>query len=235
MLWVIVVAAVVLLFALFCREMLRGPRPDVETGLLWLTIRVYAALFHRLRVVGRGYLPERRPGGPLIVVCNHTAGIDPLLVQALCRFEIRWVMAQDMRAPALEWFWTLARIIFVDRQARDLSGMREAVRHVKAGGVVGIFPEGGLERPARTILPFQAGVGLLIRRTGAPVLPAVVTGTPIADQAFQSLTIRSNARVTFHEPLDYSGRDWTAEAIADDLRARFAAWTGWPLSDRAAE
>ena len=77
-------------------------------------------------------------------------------------------------------------------------GAREAIKHVRGGGVLGIFPEGGLERPARTILPFQAGVGLIIRRTEAPVLPVVVSGTPIADQAWTSLVRFSSSVVTFH-------------------------------------
>ena len=141
------------------------------------------------------------------------------------------MMAQDMRVPALEWFWQFARIIFVDREGRDLTGTREAIRHVKRGGILGIFPEGGLERPARTILPFEAGVGMIIRRTGAKVLPVVISGTPYAEQAWESLLRRSRAVVTIQPPIDYSGTDLTPEQIARDLRAKYAAWTGWPLND----
>src|SRR5690606_15597843 len=109
--------------------------------------------------------------GPLIVVANHTAGVDPILTSAACPFQIRWIMAQDMRLPWLNWFWRWQRVIFVSRTGRDRGSVREALAHLKDGGVIGIFPEGGLERPPRQILPFRRGVGLLIAKAGVPVLP----------------------------------------------------------------
>jgi len=176
----------------------------------------------------RGQVPDSPFAGPLIIVANHTAGVDPLLIQAACRFEVRWLMASDMRHPALEWLWVYAHIIFVDRAGRDSMGPREAIGHVRSGGVLGIFPEGGLERPPRTIQPFQPGVGLIIKRTGAPVIPVVIDGTPIADQAWGSLIRRSRAVVRFMDPIRYE-KTWTSEGIAIDLRRRFSQWTGWPL------
>lgn len=227
--WIILSLLGLIAVGLVSRALLNGPRPEVEVGVLWYLIRIYARFIHRIRV--EGSLPAAHPG-PLIIVCNHTAGVDPLLIQAKCPFEIRWIMAQDMRYPILEWFWEIARIIFIDRQSGELGGTREAIRHVKAGGVLGIFPEGGLERPARTILPFQAGVGMIIRRTGAPVLPLVITGTPVADEAWQSLLRTSRSVLTPQPLIRYSGPEWTAEKIAADLRQRFADWTGWPLNER---
>ena len=144
-------------------------RADVRTALALVALRLNARLVHRLRVVGREHVPRTKRPGPLIVVANHTSGVDPLLVQAVAPFEIRWIMAEDMRVPAMEPVWRWARIIFVDRLMSRTSGVREAVEHLRAGGVVGVFPEGHLERPPHRVLPFLPGVGMLIARTGAPV------------------------------------------------------------------
>lgn len=228
--WVILSFLVLIAWAFACRRLLDNPREDFSAGVVWHTMRLYARLVHRVRIEGTVNLPLQRFPGPLILVSNHTAGIDPLLVQSVCRFEIRWVMAQDMRHPLLEWFWQLANVIFVDRAAGDAMGAREAIRHVRSGGVLGIFPEGGLERPPRTIMPFLAGVGLIIKRTEAPVLPVVVRDTPVADQAWTSLLRLSRSVVTFHTPIRYSKSD-APEKIAMDLRSRYAQWTGWPLSE----
>lgn len=228
--WVILVFFGLLAWAFFCHRLLQNPRGDFAAGIIWHSMRLYSRLVHRLRVEGLEHIPRDRYPGPLILVCNHTAGIDPILVQSVCPFEVRFVMAKDMRHPLLEWFWQIADVIFVDRESGDAMGAREAIKHVRGGGVLGIFPEGGLERPARTILPFQAGVGLIIRRTEAPVLPVVVSDTPIADQAWTSLVRFSRSVVTFHEPINYTKADG-AEHIADDLRARYAEWTGWPMSE----
>jgi 1-acyl-sn-glycerol-3-phosphate acyltransferase len=233
-LWIILALAAVAGFAWLSNWLLNNPRGEVESGLLWRFSQVYARLVHRLRVAGREHLPREREPGPLILVVNHTAGVDPVLVQAACPFHIRWVMASDMRHPALEWMWRWNQVIFVDRENGDVSGAREAIRHVKAGGVLGIFPEGGIERPARTLRPFQAGVGFIIRRTGARVLPVVIEGTPETAQAFTSLVRTSRSTVTFHEPIEF-GKSMSPEEIATELRRRFQEWTGWPMLDGGTE
>lgn len=206
-----------------------SPRPDEpRAGFLLLAARVYARIVHRLRVEGREHVPASVDPGPLIVVVNHTAGVDPVLVQAACPFEIRWVMAEDMRVPRFESLWRFTRVIFVDRRAKRGPGLRDAIRHVRAGGVIGVFPEGRIERPPRRLLPFEAGVGFLIRRTKARVLPVLVEGTPEARTAWASLLKPSRAVVRFDAPIDYTSDDREAETIAADLRARFSAWSGWP-------
>jgi 1-acyl-sn-glycerol-3-phosphate acyltransferase len=229
--WVILGVALAVAFAAWCRLLLWNPRGDVETGLLWRFLRLYARLFHRLRVEGGEHIPRTRHPGPLIIVSNHTAGVDPLLIQAACVFEIRWIMAADMQVGWAEPFWRWAGVISVDRRRGDAGAAREAIRHVKEGGVLGIFPEGGLERPARTIIPFEPGVGLIIRRTGARVLPVIVDGTPIVDAAWTSLVRPGRARIRFMPPIDYSATKLSAQEITEDLRRRYAEWTGWAMSD----
>jgi 1-acyl-sn-glycerol-3-phosphate acyltransferase len=243
--WVIL-AIVILVsmsaLAVLSHWLLRNPRGDVDAGLFWNAARLYARVVHHLEVRGREHIPQRAFPGPLILVVNHSAGVDPVLVQAVCPFEIRWVMAADMRHWLGEPMWRWGRVIFVERgqgggeEGGGIAGAREAVRHVRAGGVLGIFPEGAIERPPRMLLPFQPGVGLIIRRTGAPVLPVVIEGTPQGQHAWSSLWRASRAKMTFHPQVDYAAMrpPLSADEIARDLRQRFAQWTGWPLNDTAA-
>jgi 1-acyl-sn-glycerol-3-phosphate acyltransferase len=243
--------AAVLALAIFARWVLDTPREDPLIGLAYRTIQLYARLFHRLHVEGREHIPTARYPGSLIVVCNHTAGVDPLLVQAACPFEIRWMMGTDMMVERYEWFWRWAGIISVDRTGRDSSGTKEAIRHVRSGGVLGVFPEGAIERPPRHILPFHPGVGLIIARTGASVLPVIVEGTPppAAGGAWTSLYRRGHAKVTFGPVMEVGSMQPEPErgpgppAAADEgaLRLgpeetaqRLQDWylkaTGWPTA-----
>lgn len=215
----------------FGRVVFDNPRGDFETGFAFAIGRLYVRVFHVLRVRGRKRVPRDLEPGPLIVVANHTAGVDPVLVQAACPFMIRWIMAQDMRMPALEWFWRFWEVLFVDRERNDGAAMRTAIKHLKAGGVIGIFPEGGLERPPHQVMPFQPGLGVLVRRSGARVLPVVIDGTPQVDPAWASLWRTSASTVHFYEPIDYSDSGMSAAEIAHDLRTKFVTWTGWPAND----
>lgn len=231
-LWLILAFFALLAAAWLSRILLVNPRADVEAGVIWHAARLYARVFHRMRLIGVENLPRGRTG-PLIIIANHTAGVDPALIQAACPFEIRWMMDADMRHPAGEFLWQFLRIIFVEHGGRELASAREAIRHLEAGGVLGIFPEGGIERPARTILPFLGGIGLIVRKTGAPVLPFIIDGTPIAEPAWATLYRFSHARLRVMPPIDYSKSGLGAAEITVDLHRRFVEWTEWPAAPSA--
>jgi len=230
MLWGGVSLVVLIALGFAARAAVDNPRQDPNVGLLSLLVRVYLRLVHRVRYEGREHIPQQRKPGPLIVVCNHTAGMDPMLVHVVVRFDIRWMMVSDMRVPFLEPFWVWMRLIFVDRFQRDARSALEALRAIRRGDVLGIFPEGGLERPPRQLLPFMPGVGLLVKKTGARVLPVVIDGTPQVDPAFASLWHRSRSRVRFMPVIEYSETGMSQDEIVSDLQARYAAWTGWPIN-----
>jgi 1-acyl-sn-glycerol-3-phosphate acyltransferase len=232
--WILIASLALLGWALLCAWLVRNPRGDFLGGLVWRGLRLYARVFHRVSVKGAQNIPPA-DAGPLLVVSNHTAGVDPVLIQAVCPFEVRWVMARDMRHPWGEPFWRWARIIFVSPGRSEGNGAREAMRHLNDGGVLGMFPEGGIERPPRRILPFHKGIGLIIKRTGSPVLPIIIEGTPQVDPAWASLWRPSRSRIRVMPPVDYSDSGLRPDQIAEDLRKRYLDWTDWPANERASQ
>ena len=212
MLWIVVGVSAWLAFAFACNRLVRNPRGTVDAGLFLMFAGVYVRLVHRLRVRGRENVPS---GGPLIVVSNHTAGIDPLLIQVSLDFEVRWMMALDMQLPILETLWRWTRVIGVRRETEqadpggrraDATGIREALSHLKYNGVLGIFPEGGIERPPGKLRPFHPGVGVLAGRAGVPVLPVIIRGTPHTKTAWGSLLRPSRSVVEFLPVVKFPAR-----------------------------
>ena len=231
--WIVLIAAYALLawgIAWLTSPRIRGDDPVVSA--LYRIFQLYARRVHRLTVEGRENIPSAGQR-PILVVANHSAGADPILIQAAMPFEVRWVMARDMRLPWLKSLWEFGRIIFVDRSGRDGAGVREALRHLETGGVLGIFPEGQLERPPEVLQPFQHGVGMMIRRTRPLVLPIVIDGTPQTDTAWASLWHSSRSRLRILPPVDYSAKKMKANEITADLLERFRDATGWPVSSEA--
>jgi 1-acyl-sn-glycerol-3-phosphate acyltransferase len=171
-------------------------------------------------------LPQQHPG-PLIVVANHSAGVDPILVQCGMRGHIRWMMDRQMMLPALEWLWRHQRVVPVDVEGGDARAALVAIRHLREGGVLGVFPEGRIARPPERLLPFMPGVGVLVAKSGARVLLCWISGTPKRERAFESLFATSASRVHFLELIHYPPRT-RPSAIVEDLRQRLARASGWP-------
>jgi 1-acyl-sn-glycerol-3-phosphate acyltransferase len=208
----------------------RGPGGKATTGLLWHVLRAYCRVLHRVRFTGLEHVPATNRPGSLVVVSNHTGPVDPLLIQAGCRFEIRWMMAANMMIRQLDWLWRRHRMIAVARDGRDTGPAREAIRHVRDGGVIGIFPEGAIVQPRGEVRPFHEGVGLIISRTGAPVLLAWVSGTSPATEMFPALVTPSQARVHFIGLLEFEpGTD--PARITAELRQRIVQASGWRAND----
>jgi len=205
----------------------REPPRGVLYGVLFTACRVYARAVHRVRYEYEDGALDEVGRGPLIIVCNHTAGIDPLLVSLGLPWHIRWIMARDMMLPWLGWFWRWTGVISIARDGSGRRGLRRAHEHLGEGGVIGIFPEGRIERPQCTLLPFATGVGMLVKRTNARVLPVVIDGTPYAPSAWASVWMPSRARVRVKRPIEYAEMDISSVEITRDLESRFASWTGW--------
>jgi 1-acyl-sn-glycerol-3-phosphate acyltransferase len=151
-----------------------------------------------------------------------------VLVQVCVPFHVRFMMASAMRLPFFETFWEWAGIISVSTSGRDLSGVREALKHLASGGVVGIFPEGAIERPPRRLLAFMPGTSLLITKGKAPVLPIAIDGTPYTSTAWGSLFRTSRSRVRIGKPMTFP-HGTPSQTIVNALETWFVTTLGWPI------
>ncbi|MCH2152410.1 MAG: 1-acyl-sn-glycerol-3-phosphate acyltransferase, partial [Phycisphaerales bacterium] len=156
----------------------RGPSGDARVELLRFVVDRYTRLFHQLKVEGLENLPETPPKG-MLLVSNHGSPLDPFLIQAsLPHLFIHWMMAKDQMGSDARGFWEMLGIIPTDRIKGDPAAALAAIRLLRRGKTVGLFPEGRLETAPDTLLPFQPGGGTLISLSGAPVLMVCVDGTP---------------------------------------------------------
>lgn len=206
-----------------------------EAGFLDLVNVFYVRWWHRVRFVGFEALPapfRKGDSGPGIVVANHSAGVDPLMVQAGIRRFIRWMMWAEMQTatPSLAFVWKTGRILPVKYGSEDSTIVRQAVRHLKGGGLLGLFPEGAIARPPREIRPFQPGIGLIARLSKAPVLVLHIHGTPYAPTAMGAVWRRSHTVVEVVGVYDLAGEKDPAEA-SNRLREVLIDHSGWPAND----
>ena len=133
----------------------------------------YARAFHQLHQHNRCPVPAR---GPALIAANHTAGLDPAMIQAACPRRIHWVMTRRFYdRPLLNGFFRWTAMIPIDVRGRDSRAWRNAIEQLRLGRLVGVFPEGRIERRG-ALLPFQVGVALLAIRGRADVYPVFLDG-----------------------------------------------------------
>lgn len=118
--------------------------------------------------------PRRFPAGGFVVASNHQSYLDPILLGLVVTRPITF-MARDtlFRNPLFAWLLRAVHTFPVRREGVGKEGMREALRHLKAGDPVVVFPEGTRSRDGE-VGPIKDGAGLLSRLAGVPVVPAAV-------------------------------------------------------------
>jgi 1-acyl-sn-glycerol-3-phosphate acyltransferase len=205
---------------------------DGVVGCVEAVARPVARFIHRTRWVG--FDRFRAPEGGFVIVANHASGLDPPLMQFAAGRRVRFMMAKEQMHPALNWLWSRLQVLPVTSTAADAGMLREAVRHVKQGGVVGVFPEGAIERPPCVLGPFADGTGTLVALTKAPVVVLWIHGTPTVGNALLDPFVprRSPAVVEYVGTVDFA-----AEGVRDPkeitarLRDTLAKASGWRVRD----
>ena len=128
-----------------------------------------------LKVEGRENVPKT---GAIIVAPNHKSYWDPPVVGVAFNTRIIHYMAKEelFKNPFFGWLIRQFGTFPVKRGSVDRAAVRQAIKEIKEGNPLGIFPEGtrikreGLGR-------FHTGMASLALMTGTPVIPVAVLGT----------------------------------------------------------
>ena len=158
-------------------------------------VRAAAGLMKGVSLEGLENLP---PSGPVIVAGNHVSLIEgPLVGWAVGRVRLPSFVAKEelFRFPPLAWTLRELGCIPLDRAGRgDVRALRSALTVLEGGGCMVVFPEGTRSRDGKPLKP-KAGVGLLARQSGAPVVPVRARNTASAFSGERPF------RLTFGAPL----------------------------------
>jgi len=148
--------------------------------------------FHRLQ---HDPIPLPEKGGCL-VVCNHVSGLDPLLMIAAMKRPLRFMIArEEYERFGLQWLFRGVGCIPVERKGRPEQALREALRSLRDGEVVALFPHGRIHLDSDPPRKLKGGVAWLAQQAGVPVLPLRLTGIAGEGHTILSVLMRSRARL----------------------------------------
>jgi len=161
--------------------------------------------------------PERMvESGPLLIAVNHSSFFDPPLAGICSRRGVFYLARKTLlKWPFFGPLFPAMNVIPVERDGNDMSALREVIKKVKEGNAVLLFPEGTRSIDGH-LQPARAGIGLVIAKTGAPVLPMRIFG---AYEAFPKKARRfqlSQITVVIGEPIHF-----TEEEISNASRETY--------------
>jgi len=135
--------------------------------------KLLARMFFSMRVIH----PERMvESGPLIIAVNHSSFFDPPLAGICSRRGVFYLARKTLlKWPFFGPLFPAMNVIPVERDGNDMSALREVIKKTKEGNAVVLFPEGTRSLDGG-LQPARAGIGLVIAKTGAPVLPMRIFG-----------------------------------------------------------
>ena len=181
----------------------------------------------KFSVTGEENLPTE---GGFLLVSNHLSNVDPL---CLCWYfmkrntAVRFLAKKSMfSVPVFGWIIKGMGLIPVNRDSNPSAVLAPTREALKAGEVVGIYPEGTLTRdPDQWPMEFKSGAARLALDTGVTVIPLSQWGPQdiMAPYNAKGLDMRPVRRVSYYfgEPVDLS--DLMSPAGSEDHDAVNAA------------
>lgn len=160
--------------------------------------------------------------GPLVVVANHQHLLDGAVLFGCLPRRVSFLVKAEAVKGALGWLLTAVGQYAIVRGTPDREPLLQALAQLKAGGAIGIFPEG--TRGTGNVETVFAGAGWLAARAAAPVVPVAIRGT-VRPAGSRRRRFRPAVSVLIGEPFTVpagGGRKPVAEAT-EAIRVNLAA------------
>ena len=154
---------------------------------------------------GHYYNAERLPiEGPVILAANHASYLDPPLIGSGLARPVNYLARDTLFTIAL--FRPILiglNCVPVNRDGAGAAGLKGILDRLTAGGVILLFPEGTRSRDGK-LQAAQAGIGLTVIKSKAPVLPVRVFGTFNAFNRYHNFPRPRPVAVKYGRPIDFS-------------------------------
>ncbi|WP_299465367.1 lysophospholipid acyltransferase family protein [uncultured Gimesia sp.] len=181
-----------------------------QAWILFVIARVYAPGLWGIKRNRRCPFPG---DSAAIIIANHRSPADPMILwynshlgnpQKKIR-SIRFLMAREYyELPGLiGWISRAMHAIPVDRNGQDVAPVREALRQLKQGELIGVFPEGGIQAE-RPIADANSGIAFLALRSQAPVYPVYINNSPRGKNMVEPFYSFAETSVVYGDSIDLS-------------------------------
>ena len=186
-----------------------------EPTLYRILRRPLAAIFkaiYKPSIIGKNNIPK---SGRIILAGNHTNYFDCFLVGSSTERLVHYLAKDELMRGPLKYLFRGFGIIPVNRRTKDKAALQNAIETLNNEMVIGIFPEGTINRTDDIIMPFKFGAVKMSRDAKSDIVPFVITG--------KYKPFERNIKIRFFEPLKPSdnleeANNKLMEIVSEELR-----------------
>lgn len=157
-------------------------------------VKSFVKLVYRPTIVGKEYIPST---GGVVLAGNHTNYFDSILLISCTKRPIHFLAKKELVEGKFKWIFKNMGIIPVNRKQKDSNALNTAIDVLKDNKVIGIFPEGTINRTEDVTMPFKFGAVKMCMETKSTMIPFVITG--------KYRPFRRGLRIEFFKPYKLKG------------------------------
>lgn len=154
-----------------------------------LVVTPFVKLVYRPTVIGKENIPKE---GGVVLAGNHTNYFDSILLISCTKRTIHFLGKKELLEGKFRWIFKNMAIIPVNRKQKDPNALSSAIETLKDNKVIGIFPEGTINRTDDVTMPFKFGAVKMCEETNSTMVPFVITG--------KYRSFRKGLRIEFFKP-----------------------------------
>lgn len=170
-------------------------------------LQILFGILFRPAIFGRENVPME---GAMIMAANHLSNWDPPMAATYMPRPVAYMAKEELFRPAIAGAIISSLYAFpVKRGAADRGAIKTALKILKQGLCLGVFPEGTRSKTGKLGKP-ESGVALLAGMSKAPVVPTAIIGT---NKIFHKGSFFPQIKIIYGEPIYFEGKHNDKEAL----------------------
>lgn len=190
---------------------------------LWVVGFVIFKLLFRLSIEGKEKIPSE---GGVVIAANHRSYLDPVILALLVPHRINFMAKEELfRNPIFGYFIRKLGAFPLRRDSLDKSAYQKALRVLKKGGVLALFPEGTRSLSGKLGNLKQGSIRIAIY-SKVPIIPVVIRGTEEVLAPGRKIIKLEKIRVKIGDPIlpqEWERREKRADTTLQSLREQMIA------------
>ena len=166
----------------------------------------YCKIVYRIKIIGKENVPKE---GALLFCGNHRTYLDPPLITVTAGRRMSFMAKEELKSNFVIRFLCFTFDgIWVKRDSKDIGSLKSAMKILKNGGCIGIFPEGTRNGMEKNDGKLKNGAAYMALKTGAKIIPIGIQGPA---KPFSPNTI------IYGKPIDFSQYDKVDKEAEDQI------------------